>query len=107
MAGVRQREPRLNHEPLRLLCRRAAGCYLRLDNCTGAPTAAAHSNLLRHGRGHGYKTHDIYTVPACMSCGRELDHGGHYSREEKQSIFVNAWERWMLDIWRNGWVEVL
>jgi len=81
-------------------------CFLRLPGCTGQPTAAAHSNLLRHGRGHAHKSHDCFVVPACLNCGREFDHGKLLIKEQRELIWMGAWERWMLYAWQEGIFKV-
>ena len=103
---VRQRQPGYRNKALTDLCRQATGCYLQYDGCLGTPTAACHSNSLRHGRGYAYKSHDYYTIPACLACGSEHDHGKHYSREEKENRWMRAWELWILECFFNNWITV-
>ena len=82
-------------------------CYLRLVRCSGTDTVVpAHSNMLRHGRGFGFKSHDLYSVPACHNCHAELDSGVKLSKEDKQDAFLRAWEQWMLHLVRNGHLVV-
>jgi len=85
-----------------LLCRDQM-CYLQFPQCTNHDTAAAHSNLLRHGRGFSFKSHDFYTVPACAQCHRELDHGKNLTKQEREDAFVRAWEAWQLTCWERGY----
>jgi len=57
--------------------------------------------MLRHGHGGSIKAHDVFTVPGCFACHGWLDHSGAH-REEKERVFMLAWERWMLDLMRLG-----
>lgn len=80
------------------------------DVCTGgdnpeAPSVPAHSNQLKHGRGHGHKSHDCFTVPACPACHYWLDYG-KASREEKQNAFDRALIAWTIYQWEEELVEV-
>ncbi|MGM8938138.1 DUF968 domain-containing protein [Psychrobacter glaciei] len=38
-----------------------------------APSQAAHSNFMCHGKGRGIKADDKYTIPLCHSCHGDLD----------------------------------
>lgn len=98
MANLRSR-PFLN------LCRDRV-CYLQLPGCMGGPTAAAHSNLQRHGRGFAYKSHDIFSVPACLNCGRALDHGKNLTKSEREDIFCRAWEQFIFALFAEGSLDV-
>jgi hypothetical protein len=86
-------------------------CHLRIPEvCTGgtnpdSPSVPAHSNMLRHGRGHGHKSNDCYSIPACPACHYWLDYG-KASRQEKQAAFESGWEQWVLYCWENDLVEV-
>jgi hypothetical protein len=86
-------------------------CMLQIPQvCTGgtnpdAPSVPAHSNMLRHGRGHGHKSHDCFVVPACPACHYWLDYGPA-PRDEKQQAFEQGLERWWLFNWDNDLVEV-
>lgn len=88
-----------------LLCRDQA-CYLQFDGCTGEPTAAAHSNALSDGKGVGLKASDHRTLPACLVCHQQLDHGGKMTREDKREAFDRAWLRWQHDCWTRGYFKV-
>jgi hypothetical protein len=65
-----------------------------------------HSNLQRHGRGFAFKSHDCYTVPGCIACHYELDHGKNLSKQELEEAFMRAWEMWQLALWQSGMVKV-
>lgn len=87
------------------LCREQM-CYLQLPGCTGEPTAAAHANLQRMGRGFSFRAHDCFVTPACLSCHQELDHGKNLTKQEREDTFVRAWEAWQLTCWERGYFEV-
>lgn len=65
-----------------------------------------HSNQQRHGKGVGLKSHDVFTVPGCLACHRELDFGKNLSREEKQNAFQLAHEQWLVDLFQTERVKV-
>lgn len=94
-------------KPFRDLCRDQA-CYIGAPGIVCADKATVvpcHSNQLRHGHGLGIKAHDAFTVPGCMRCHSWLDHGwydSNYTRDERERVFMLAWERWMLDLLRSG-----
>jgi hypothetical protein len=82
-------------------------CYLQLVPCSGRDTVVpAHSNQSRHGRGFSFKSHDLFTVPACHACHQALDHGKDFTREQKADAFQRAWEAWMLHLFQSGKVMV-
>ena len=73
-------------------------CYLDLPGCVGRDTVSAHSNLQRHGRGFAYKSHDLFTIPACPRCHHELDHGKNLTKVQREEFFMSAWERYIRDL---------
>lgn len=92
MHGLRQREPRIE---IKALTEGAEGlpCFVRLSACRYPAhefTVWAHSNALRHGKGVGGKSHDIYGFLACDRCHMQIDHGGTFNREEKDAIVQRA-----------------
>lgn len=64
-------------------------CYLQLPCCEGGAGEPAHSNQAQHGKGGSIKAHDVFHVPGCRACHRELDQGRTMSRGEK----FDAWDR--------------
>jgi ferredoxin len=68
-------------------------------NYNAETTVAAHSNLLRHGKGKGLKAHDCYSAWACSNCHSWLDQG-QASRADKEAAFMAAFERQVLE-WAN------
>lgn len=85
------------------LCR-GSDCFLSISAvCNHNPetVVACHSNAQRHGHGTAIKSHDIFTVPGCSSCHFWLDASGH-DKYEKQEVFRDAWERWILHLFSSG-----
>ncbi len=86
-----------------------APCFLKIDGiCTSGrhPSVPAHSNWQRHGRGAYNKSHDVYSVPACIDCHHWLDEGTKADREAQDDAFMSAWERWILHLFRHEFIEV-
>lgn len=81
-------------------------CYLSFKGCEVHNTVPAHSNLLRHGRGFAYKSHDLFSFPACPQCHYELDHGKNLSKDEREAATTLAWEAWILNLFQKEFVEV-
>jgi len=79
-------------------------CFVKSPECRGAGTehtVSCHSNALRHGHGASIKAHDCYAVPGCDRCNWYLDQGPA-PRADKETLFMAAWERWMLYLMVNG-----
>jgi hypothetical protein len=51
---------------------------------------AAHSNLLRDGKGRGIKASDYRIAALCFKCHSELDQGSKMSREERKELWEEA-----------------
>jgi ferredoxin len=51
---------------------------------------AAHSNLLKDGKGRGIKASDYRIAALCFTCHSELDQGNKMSREERKELWENA-----------------
>lgn len=61
---------------------------------------ASHSNQLRDGRGHNYKSHDYRIAALCYKCHNEIDYGKNMSREEKVAAWDDAHRKtigWLFD----------
>ena len=71
-------------------------CYLRLFCCTNDPATVvpAHANEIKLGKGKGIKANDIYTVPACYSCHKEIDQGKALSKSERRIAWRKAYNAW-------------
>ncbi len=51
---------------------------------------AAHSNLLRDGKGRGIKANDYRIAALCFTCHSDLDQGSRMSRQERTEMFEEA-----------------
>jgi hypothetical protein len=56
-------------------------------------TQAAHANESSMGKGRGIKASDIYTAALCCYCHAELDQGKKWSREERATVWGDAWRK--------------
>lgn len=81
-------------------------CTVNLHCCEGGRGEPAHSNQSRHGKGGSIKSHDCFFASACRSCHFEIDQGKSMTREEKFDAWQRAHERTMLQLWRNGLIQV-
>lgn len=78
------------------LCR-GQQCFLQIPGiCCNDPQTVVpcHSNQSRHGKGMGHKAEDIFTVPGCWLCHREIDQGKTFTKEEKFAIWDAAYAEW-------------
>lgn len=85
---------RAGHDkPTRDTCRDQT-CYLRMVPGCGGATVPCHPNELVLGKGGGLKAPDIYTVPGCSACHRELDQGIRFTKMEKKTFWRRAYAVW-------------
>jgi len=84
-----------------------APCMLQLGvkGCGTYPSVPCHSDMLKHGRGVGHKSHDCFAVPGCPACHR------HFTREYLgrggyETEWLAAYERYLLWLWETGRVVV-
>lgn len=77
---------------------RGQRCYLAIAGiCDHGPGVPCHSNQAQHGKGMGLKALDVFTVPGCASCHREIDQGKLFTKEEKFAIWDAAYQVWEID----------
>ena len=81
-------------------------CMLQLPGCEGGVGEPAHSNQPKHGKGMGIKSGDMWFVPACRSCHRELDQGKTMTRDEKRAAWDDAFLRAYEALWERGLIKV-
>lgn len=88
------------------LCHEAP-CMLRLGvvGCGNHPSVPAHSDMLRHGRGSGHKSHDCMAVPGCPECHAKFTRAG-LGRDGYELAWLTAHEAWTLWLWVNGKVRL-
>jgi hypothetical protein len=51
------------------------------------------------------KAHDVFHVPACRACHRELDQGRTMTREEKVAEWNRAFGEYLPELFRD-WLEI-
>src|SRR4051812_36432999 len=82
-------------------CAHEAPCFLQLGlpGCGNNLSVPCHSDMLRHGRGVGHKSHDNFAVPGCPVC-----HAG-FTRKALGDLYELAWlrahERYQVWLWEN------
>ena len=83
-----------------------APCFLQIAvPCGNFASVPVHSDMLRHGRGVGHKSHDCLAVPGCPDCHavftREyLGKGGY------EAIWVTAMERYLVWLWESERIKI-
>jgi hypothetical protein len=78
-----------------------APCMLELSpTCGNFKSVPCHSDMLRHGRGQGHKSHDCMAVPGCPDC-HALFTRQHLGREGYEQKWLLAFERYILWLWEN------
>lgn len=60
---------------------------------------AAHSNLLEHGKGRGFKAHDGMIAWLCFRCHSEYDQGMKMSKEERREFILTAIAKTYMKMW--------
>lgn len=65
-------------------------------------TQAAHSNQSAHGKGRSIKASDVYTAALCETCHSALDQGSHMTREQRVTLWTNAWRNTVRALLANG-----
>lgn len=90
------------------LAHRVNDCQMQIEGvCEGYSAHGcepAHSNSQRHGKGFGNKAADYMHVAACHSCHAEFDQGRLLSKDQKQEIFNEGWERTISLYFEKGWL---
>lgn len=76
-----------------------------MPNPNGDALCLAHSNELKHGRGIGHKSEDIYGAILCMKCHDMADgRSGSLSKAEKRAILRLAHDQTVLWWSENGYL---
>lgn len=92
--------------PKLLKIAREAPCMLALAvDCSNNPSVGCHSDLLRHGRGVGYKSGDQFAVAGCPAC-HELFTRKHLG-EKYEQIWQIAHERYLTWLFENEHLRVV
>lgn len=84
-----------------------APCCLLLgaQGCGNHPSVPCHSDMQRHGRGAGNKSHDVFAVPGCPACHAVFTRS-RLGRDGYLLAWLTAIERYLLWLWRNGKLKV-
>src|SRR5258706_6738858 len=84
-----------------------APCFLLLEtvDCGKDKSVPCHSDLLRHGRGVGHKSHDCLAVPGCPACHAVFTRK-RYGRMGYEAIWADSFERYMIWLWESGRIVV-
>jgi hypothetical protein len=103
---LRQREPRHDDRDL-LDVAHDAPCMLRLgvEGCGHYPSVPCHSDMLRHGRGVGGKSHDCFAVAGCPACHAAFTRA-NLGREGYEAAWLAALERYLVWMWANDKLRV-
>lgn len=87
------------------LCHEAP-CMLRLGTPCGADKSVpCHSDMLRHGRGNGHKSHDCLAVPGCPDCHAKFTRA-NLGRDGYELVWLRAYEAWTVWLWMNNKVRI-
>lgn len=84
-----------------------APCMLRLGvpGCGENRSVPCHSDLLRHGRGVGHKSHDCLAPPGCPVCHAAFTRA-NLGRDGYEAAWIAAFERYTVWLWENGKVKL-
>ncbi len=85
------------------------------SNCDAedGSTVWAHSNLMRHGKARSMKAHDCFGADLCFRCHSWLDQGvgsdptGRWNSEEKEEMFIRAFEKSLVARFQDGTYKVM
>jgi len=107
MSELRQRDPRYKNRKL-LDIAHEAPCMLLLNasGCGSNASVPCHSDLLRHGRGTGNKTHDHLAVAGCPACHAVFTRE-HLGRVGYEYAWLAAYERYQAWLWNNDKIQVV
>lgn len=80
-----------------------APCCLEIGGiCQGNkyPSVPCHSDMLRHGRGVGHKSHDFYAVPGCPACHAHFTRK-YLGKDGYDTVWCAAFEQYIGWLWSN------
>lgn len=84
-----------------------APCMLLLgaSGCGNDSSVPCHSDMLRHGRGENFKSHDCLAVPGCPPC-HVLFTRAHLGRAVYEIAWSIAMERYLVWLWTTRRIRV-
>jgi len=81
------------------LCHEAPCCLqLAPTFCGNNASSACHSDMIRHGRAVGHKSHDCFAVPGCPACHIAFTRE-NLGKEGYHAAWTEAMERYILWLW--------
>lgn len=98
----------MTHRDRRLLdLAHDAPCMLRLGvkGCGVNKSVPCHSDMQRHGRGVGHKSHDCLAVAGCPACHFHFTRE-YLGREGYEAAWQAAMERYQVWLWQNEKLKV-
>lgn len=98
----------MTHRDRKLLdCAHEAPCFLQLHavGCGTHPSVPCHSDMLRHDRGGGHKSHDCLAVAGCPACHAVFTRE-HLGRAGYEEAWMMAMERYLVWQWTEGKIRV-
>ena len=85
-----------------------APCFLDLGTvlCGRDAAVPCHSDMLRHGRGVGHKSSDVYAIPGCPACHAVFTRA-RWGRSGYEAIWRDGFEKYVLWLWENEKIKVI
>jgi hypothetical protein len=79
-----------------------APCMLQLGvvGCGADKSVPCHSDMQRHGRGVGCKSHDCLAVPGCPACHAVFTRA-HLGQDGYEEAWAHAMARYLVWLWKN------
>ena len=78
---------------------------LGVPGCGNNLSVPCHSDMLRHGRGEGHKSHDCLAVPGCPACHAAFTRKT-LGRDGYEAAWLDAFERYTVWLWSTGKVRL-
>ena len=100
--------PKRNYTRSKKLLNAARGEACTWPGCgmMNGTVVAAHSNLLKHGKGIGKKADDLFIAFLCYDHHYELDHGKNLTKDQKEKLFLRAMNKTWERLYRLGLINV-
>ena len=84
-----------------------APCFIRLSQtCGNHASVPCHSEMLKHDRGVGKKSHPVFMVPGCPDC-HAIFTRNYLGREGYEVLWAAAHDAWLKHAFDNGWIRVV
>lgn len=79
---------------------------LAKQGCGANQSVPCHSDMLRHGRGCGHKSHAMFAVAGCPACHAEFTRG-KLGRELYEHEWLIAHEKYLQYLWDSELIGVM